>query len=61
MVPSASMTTSHWAICEAAAVPTWTMRPSLMTMVSPATTGSRQSPVRIAPRLTMAVFMRWLP
>src|SRR5215218_7524153 len=57
VAPSASITTSHAAICEAEAVPTWTMLPSSMTIESPGATGSRQSPVRMTPRLTIAVFM----
>ena len=38
--------------------PTWAILPPFMTIESPAATGSRQSPVRIAPRLTIAVFIQ---
>src|SRR5689334_11307198 len=57
IAPSASITTSHAETWAAVAVPTWSILPALITIESPAATGSRQSPERIAPRFTIAVFI----
>src|SRR4249919_1954000 len=57
VIPSASMTTSALSTAAGEAVPTETIFPSSVRMVSPLATGARQSPEMISPRLTIAIFM----
>src|SRR4029077_7941353 len=54
---SASMTTSQAATASADAVPIEVILPSTIRMLSPLAVGSRQSPVRIVCKLTIADFM----
>src|SRR6266436_4677364 len=54
---SASMTTSHAATASADAVPIEVILPSAIRMLSPLAMGSRQSPVRMVCKLTIADFM----
>jgi D-alanyl-D-alanine carboxypeptidase/D-alanyl-D-alanine-endopeptidase (penicillin-binding protein 4) len=57
VAPSASMTTSQPSSMAASAVPTCTIVPRSMTMVSPLPKGLRQSPLTMVLRLVTAVFI----
>src|ERR1700750_139554 len=57
VMPPASATTSAASTAAAEAVPTDTIFPPSVRMVSPATNGLCQSPDTISPRLVMAIFI----
>src|SRR4051794_4314020 len=58
VVPFASTTKSHASTSWDDTVPTRLMRSSWIRIESPATNGSRQSPLTMVPMFTIAIFMR---